>query len=119
MLNRSSGLFALSNGEGDMQALLKRCDSKDATAQLAVDGFTVSIRKTIGSYAALLGGIDLLVFTGGIGEHSQAVRRAVCEQLEFLGLSLKSGENAKVRVLAAEEEKQIARHCRALMVGSS
>ena len=59
-----------------------------------------------------MGGIDLLVFTGGIGEHSQAIRNQVCNGLEFLGLGPGS---AKAQVVEAQEELQIARHCRTLM----
>ncbi|MBB5408478.1 acetate kinase [Paraburkholderia sp. RAU6.4a] len=72
------------------------------------------MRKTIGGYAALLGGIDLLVFTGGIGEHSAEVRRRVCDGLAFLGL-VENDPAGKVRVLHTEEERQIARHCRQLL----
>jgi len=110
LLNRHSGLAGYTDGESDMQALEKRAAAGDAHASLALDAFASAVRKTIGGYAALLGGIDLLVFTGGIGEHSEQIRRLVCDGLEFLGLPAR-----KVRVLHTEEEKQIARHCRALM----
>src|SRR6185437_12104220 len=61
LLNRQCGLFAFSNGESDMQALLAREAANDPTAALAIDAFCTAIRKTIGAYAALLGGLDLLV----------------------------------------------------------
>ncbi|WP_233835542.1 acetate/propionate family kinase [Paraburkholderia sp. ZP32-5] len=110
LLNRHSGLAGYADGESDMQALEKRAAAGDAQASLALDAFASAVRKTIGGYAALLGGIDLLVLTGGIGENSEQIRRLVCDGLEFLGLPAR-----KVRVLHTEEEKQIARHCRALM----
>jgi acetate kinase len=114
LLNRQSGLAGYADGESDMQALEKRAAAGDANALLALDAFATAVRKTIGAYAALLGGIDLLVFTGGIGEHSQEIRKRVCEGLAFLGLS--EGDPAgKVRAIHTEEEKQIARHCRALL----
>jgi acetate kinase len=72
--------------------------------------FTTSVRKGIGAYVALLGGVDLLVFTGGIGEHSDYVRSAVTTGLEFLGLTAD-----KTKIVSAEEEQQIARHCRRMM----
>ncbi|SMG56287.1 acetate/propionate family kinase [Paraburkholderia susongensis] len=114
LLNRHSGLAGYADGESDMQALEKRAAAGDAHAALAIDAFASAVRKTIGGYAALLGGIDLLVFTGGIGEHSAQVRRLVCGGLAFLGL-VENDPARKVRVLHTEEEKQIARHCRALM----
>lgn len=114
LLNRQSGLAGYADGESDMQALEKRAAAGDANALLALDAFATAVRKTIGGYAALLGGIDLLVFTGGIGEHSQEIRKRVCDGLAFMGLT--EGEaGGKVRAIHTEEEKQIARHCRALL----
>ncbi|EDZ97897.1 acetate kinase [Burkholderia sp. H160] len=114
LLNRHSGLAGYADGESDMQALGKRAAAGDAQALLAIDAFATAVRKTIGGYAALLGGIDLLVFTGGIGEHSVEVRRRVCDGLAFVGL-VENDPTGKVRVLHTEEEKQIARHCRGLL----
>jgi acetate kinase len=110
LLNRDSGLAALSGGESDMR-LIDACAAKgDKKAQLAIDVFAHSARKMIGAYAAELGGLDLLVFTGGIGEHSASMRNHICEGLEFLGVtSGDPGQCAKVRAMTAEEELQIAR----------
>lgn len=114
LLNRHSGLAGFAAGESDMQVLEKRAAAGEANASLALDAFATAVRKTIGGYAALLGGIDLLVFTGGIGEHSTEIRRRVCDGLSFLGLS--EGDPAgKVRAVHTEEEKQIARHCRTML----
>lgn len=118
MLNRESGLAGFTQGEGDMQALAKRSANGDQDAELAIDVFATAVRKYVGAYAALLGGIDLLVFAGGIGEHSAEVRQRVCSGLEFLGLNL-DDPAGKVRVMHTEEERQIARHCRALLRESS
>ncbi|HEX7933615.1 MAG TPA: acetate/propionate family kinase [Paraburkholderia sp.] len=118
LLNRHSGLAGYADGESDMQALEQRAAAGDANASLALDAFATAVRKAIGAYAALLGGIDLLVFTGGIGEHSAEIRQRICEGLSFLGLaeSDAAGNAAgKVRAMHTEEEKQIARHCRALL----
>ncbi|MFM0345939.1 acetate/propionate family kinase [Paraburkholderia sp. RL17-347-BIC-D] len=114
LLNRQSGLAGYADGESDMQALEKRAAAGDANASLALDAFATAVRKTIGGYAALLGGIDLLVFTGGIGEHSGEIRRRVCDGLAFMGLT-ESDPAGKVRAIHTEEEKQIARHCRMLL----
>lgn len=110
LLNRQSGLLALSSGESDVKALEERARAKDAQAIFALDVFAVSVRKVIGGYIALLGGVDLLVFTGGIGEHSERSRSVAASGLESLGLT-----PDKIQVVPAEEERQIARHCRALM----
>lgn len=110
LLNHQSGLFALSSGESDVKALEERARSGDPRAALALDIFAASVRKVIGAYSALLGGVDLLVFTGGIGEHSNYVRSKAVNGLEFLGLCAD-----KIQIVATEEERQIARHCRRLM----
>ncbi len=109
LLNHDCGLAGFSNGESDMQALLKRAAAGDAPAELAIAAFTTAVRKYIGAYAALMGGIDLLVFTGGIGQNSEEIRRRSCAGLKFLA--------REVRVLKTEEGRQIARHTRALLAG--
>jgi acetate kinase len=75
-----------------------------------LDIFALAVRKTIGAYVALLGGIDLLVFTGGIGEHSSRIRSSAADGLESLGLP-----KEKIQAVPTEEERQIARHCRILL----
>jgi acetate kinase len=111
LVNHQSGLFALSSGESDVKTLEERVRSNDPNATLALDVFGVSVRKAIGAYMALLGGVDLFVFTGGIGEHSNRIRSAATEGLERLGLTA-----AKIQVVPTQEERQIARHCRAMMI---
>lgn len=110
LLNHQSGLCALSGGESDVKALEARARDNDPPAKLALDVFAISVRKAIGAYAALLGGVELLVFTGGIGEHSEYVRSAATTGLECLGLTPE-----KIQVVPAQEELQIARHCRRMM----
>jgi acetate kinase len=132
LLNHNSGLKALSGGMGDMRDLEAAADTGDAEAQLAIEVFCASIRKVIAAYAAVLGGLDLLVFAGGIGEHSPRIRRSVCQGLQFLGISIDdranqlpagriSPEQSKVAVavIPSQEDRQIARHCRALMQQNS
>jgi acetate kinase len=109
MLSHQSGLFALSSGESDVKALEERARGSNASAVLALNIFATSVRKTIGAYTALLGGVDILVFTGGIGEHSQYIRSLASDGLESLNLTAD-----KIKVVPAQEELQIARHCRAL-----
>ena len=116
LLNHNAGLVALSDGEADMQQLQRRADGGDRKATAAIEIFSTAVRKYIGAYAAELGGIDLLVFTGGIGEHSAFVRGRICQGLDFLGIKgLPNGQISKVEIMSSEEEQQIARHCRRLM----
>jgi acetate kinase len=110
LLNHRCGLFALSSGESDFKTLEELVESGDPKARLALDVFAVSVRKTIGAYIALLGGVDLLVFTGGIGEHSSHIRSAATHGLDSLGLT-----PDKIQIVSAQEEQQIARRCRELM----
>jgi acetate kinase len=110
LVNHQSGLLALSSGESDVKSLEARARSDDPHATIALNVFAISVRKVIGAYVALLGGVDLLVFTGGIGEHSDYVRSAVTNGLEFLGLTAD-----KIKIVPAQEERQIARHCRRMM----
>ena len=111
LLNHQSGLFALSSGESDVKVLEERARSNDRHAALALSIFAVSVRKVIGAYIALLGGLDLLVFTGGIGEHSDRIRSAATNGLEFLGLTAE-----KIQVVRTQEEQQIARQCRMMIM---
>ncbi|HEV3306006.1 MAG TPA: acetate/propionate family kinase [Candidatus Sulfotelmatobacter sp.] len=113
LLNHHSGLFAFSGGESDVKTLEERARSNDRDAALALDAFAISVRKTIGAYMALLGGVDLLVFTGGIGQHSQHIRSAATDGLEHLGLTAD-----KIQIVPTREEQQIARHCRRMMMQS-
>lgn len=111
LLNHQSGLLALSSGESDVKALEERVCSNDPKACLALDVFAIAVRKMIGAYMALLGGVDLLVFTGGIGEHSNRIRSAATNGLEPLGLT-----PDKIQIVPAQEELQIARLCREMIL---
>ena len=110
LINQKSGLLALSSGASDVKTLEDRARSNDPHATLALNVFATSVRKVIGAYIALLGGVDLLVYTGGIGEHSDYIRSAATNGLEFLGLTAD-----KIKIVPAQEEQQIARHCRRMM----
>lgn len=127
LLNHESGLIAL-GGTNDMRQLSVNAEKGDAGAKLAIEVFCRSIAKTIASYAAILGGLDLIIFAGGIGEHSFQVRDNVCSRLGFMGVVLDSARNrhaaqrissntsrVDIRIVPSEEERQIARHCRSLL----
>jgi acetate kinase len=129
VLNRQSGLLAISETTSDMQALLA-ARSSDARAELAVAVFCYNARKWIGALSAVLGGCDSLVFTGGIGEHAAPVREEICRELSYFGFRLDPGRNARsepvitvdgsrvtVRVIPTDEEGVVARHTARLIFG--
>jgi acetate kinase len=93
MLNRESGLLGVSGHSGDMRQVQEAARAGDGRARLAFDVFVHRLRQTIGAMTATLGGLDALVFTAGIGEHSADVRAAACRGLEFLGLQIDAEAN--------------------------
>ena len=128
MCEHESGLRAI-GGSADMRDLLARAD-QDARAELAVTMFGYAVRKAIGGLAAALGGLDLLVFTGGIGAHAARVRAEACAGLEALGVRLDPTQNERdadrihgaggacaVRVMPADEETTMAREAQRLLDG--
>jgi acetate kinase len=121
MINHESGLLGVSETGRDMRDLLARRDHDQRAAE-AVALFCYQARKGIGGLAAALGGLDLLVFSGGIGENSPEVRAEICEGLEFLGLTLDAEQNrantpvitteqsrTPVRVIRTDEESMMAK----------
>ncbi|WP_263359169.1 acetate/propionate family kinase [Acidicapsa ligni] len=129
IVDQQSGLQGLSQSIHDMRTLREAIDKGDAKARLAVDEFVYVLRKFIGGYIAVLGGLDMLVFTGGIGEHDNATRAEVCAGLEFLGIVLDAKRNesqgeatisaansaVEIRVIPAAEDLTIVYHVRRLM----
>jgi acetate kinase len=131
LVDAESGLLGVSELTSDMKTLLAKRDS-DPRAQEAIAMFCRSIRKEIGAFAAVLSGLDMLVFTGGIGERAPAVREEICRDLGHLGVRLDPARNnaqkdvigaaqsaCQVRVVATNEELMIARHTRAVIFGSA
>jgi acetate kinase len=127
LLTRDSGLRAISGGSADMQVLLSQ-EQTDPRARLAVDIFCYQVRKWIGAFAAALGGLETLVFAGGIGEHAPAIRERICRELAFLGVELDEPLNAGnaavvsavtarvcVRVIATNEALAMAREAHPLL----
>lgn len=130
ILNKNSGILAVSAKSGDMRELLQARSEHDEKAALAFDMFVDRLTHYIASFTASLGGLDTLVFTGGIGEHSSEVRQAVVESLSYFGMKLDaqankdcvgddtadatiSARNSKVAILKirAGEDFEIARQC--------
>lgn len=96
-LNRRSGLLGVSETSADMREVLSASRAGDERARLAVDMYCHRVRQAIGALAATLGGVDALVFTAGVGEHSADIRAAICQGLDFLGLHLDPAENQSCR----------------------
>ncbi|MCB0752921.1 MAG: acetate/propionate family kinase, partial [Ignavibacteriae bacterium] len=95
MLNKHSGLVGISGESSDMREIEQAVAEGDKKAIYAFNVFTYRIKKYVGAYAAAMGGVDALVFTGGIGENSVKVRENVCSGLEFLGIKLDDELNKK------------------------
>jgi acetate kinase len=121
LVNRQSGLLGLSGTTGDMRALLRAGERGDTDAAFAVGAFCASVRKHVGALTTVLGGLDTLVFTGGIGEHASQVRTLVCEGLGHLGVDLDEDRNLRsdavisigavtVGVVPTDENLVVARH---------
>ena len=131
MVNHKSGLLGVSGTSSDLRDLLAR-EAGDVRAAEAVALFCYQAKKWIGSFAAVLGGVDTLVFAGGIGENAPLIRERICDGLGFLGITLNQKRNAKnaprisrdagrvtVRVIRTDEELMIARSVtRVLNLGS-
>ena len=101
LINKERGFFGISGISPDMRELEKAASEGNDRAQLALDMFHYRVRKYIGAYAAVLGGVDLLVFTGGIGENGDDTRKAICKDFEFLGLEFDENKNRGLRAQAA------------------
>src|SRR5689334_14524791 len=109
VFDRQSGLLGISGKSSDVRELLEaRAQNKQAA--LALEMFCYQVRKTIASMAAALGGLDILVFTGGIGEHASALRSEICSGLQFL-----SSGKLDVKVLPSQEDEQIAKNTARLL----
>lgn len=97
MLNRKSGLLGISGISNDVRDLEREASAGNRRARLALEVFAYRAKKYVGAYAAALGGLDVLVFTGGIGENDPLVRQMICDGMEFLGLKLNEMVNEATR----------------------
>ena len=107
MVNFQSGLLGVSETSSDMQDLLVR-ETEDVRAAEAVALFCYQVKKWIGAFAAALGGLDTLVFAGGIGENAPIVRARICDGLDFLGIELDRKRNKAGSAMIATEASQVA-----------
>jgi acetate kinase len=124
LLGKQSGLKGLSGLSHDLRDIEPKAEEGDARAKLALDVFCYRVRKYIGAYTVALDGVDAIVFTGGIGEHSARIRKSIADGLEVLGVELDRKRNQAVKgeaaihaedsrvalwVIPAQEEAMIAR----------
>ncbi|TXK21348.1 acetate kinase [Pontibacter qinzhouensis] len=130
LLNKRSGMQGLT-GFSDMRDIIKAMDEGDKNASLAYDLYAYRIKKYIGAYAAVLNGLDALIFTAGVGENDAIIRERICQQMEFLGIQFDleknkirakgireiniAGSPVKVLVVPTNEEQEIARQCYQLL----
>ncbi len=134
ILNQESGLYGISGVSSDMREVMRAIEDRNERAQLAFDVYAHRLIREVGGMLAVLGGLDALIFTGGVGENIAQLRQIVCEQLAFLGLKLDaaknkqpkldadvsaSGSSARVLVIRAEEEWEVARECHRLVKKST
>ena len=126
MINNRSGLLAVSGISPDIRDLLEK-EKDNADAALAIELFCYQVKKFIGAYAAALGGLDALVFSGGIGENASIIRARICKELAFVGIELDEAANdrnepvisgktgrTKVFVIRTDEERMIAQESAAI-----
>ena len=135
LLNHQSGLLGISGKSADVRDLELAAGAGDSRAALALELFAYRVRKYLGAYAAVLGGLDAIAFTGGIGEHAAGLRDRICRELEYLGVRLAADRNQQggegavqisradslvsVWVIPTDEERQMARETGGLLTNSS
>lgn len=106
LLNKHSGLIGISGESSDMREILSAVKDNQQRSKWAFEIFCYRIKKYVGAYAAAMGGIDALVFTGGIGENSKEIREEVCKEMEFLGIHLNDFKNQNAdEIISAENSK--------------
>jgi len=130
MLNKESGMLGMSGVSNDLRDVEIAAQEGDGNAQTAIESYCYQIKKQIGAYAAAMGGVDAVAFTGGIGENSAPVRQKSLEGLEFMGISLDQAKNAdckcdceltgkggtaRIFAIAANEEIVVARKAKAYL----
>jgi acetate kinase len=131
LINHQSGLLGISETSPDVRDLLA-CEDRDVRAAEAIALFVYSAKKAIGAMAVALGGLDVLVFSGGIGENAPVIRSRICEGLGFLGITLDGPRNTarasmisaasgrvQVRIIPTDEELMMARQASGLLASTT
>lgn len=110
VMNKKSGVLGISGVSSDFRDIEAAAASGNKRAEVALESFANRVRKYIGAYAAMLGGVDVLIFTAGLGENSKEMRSQICEGLEFLGVEVDADKNnirGKIQVISPENAKAI------------
>lgn len=111
LLNKHSGLIGISGESSDMREILAAVKDNQQRSKWAFEIFCYKIRKYIGAYAAAMGGLDAVVFTGGIGENSNEVREEVCKDMEFLGIELDDSKNQNKEEIISRTNSKVTVMC--------
>ncbi|MBS4539755.1 acetate kinase [Clostridium sp. D2Q-11] len=130
LLNKKSGVLGISGVSSDFRDIEEAAEEGNNRAKLALDKFTARVKKYVGAYAAIMGGVDAVVFTAGLGENSPETREAICEGLDFMGISIDKDKNkvrgketvisttdskVKALLIPTNEELMIARDTKSLI----
>ena len=107
LLNKHSGLIGISGESSDMREILTAVKDNQQRSKWAFEIFCYRIKKYVGAYAAAMGGLDALVFTGGIGENSKEIREEVCKEMEFLGIHLDDLKNQNAEEIISTENSKV------------
>ena len=121
LLNKKSGLAGLSGVGNDMRDIEERAAEGDERCRMAIQVFAHNVRKYIGAYAAVMGGVDAIVFTGGIGQNSEVVRHRICQRLDFLGARFDDEQNRDAEVSHETPVFDVSNHrsrCKLLVVAT-
>ena len=108
LLNKHSGLIGISGESSDMREILTAVKDNQQRSKWAFEIFCYRIKKYVGAYAAAMGGVDALVFTGGIGENSKEVREEVCKEMEFLGIQIDDLKNQNSEEIISKENTKVS-----------
>ena len=109
LVNKQSGVQGISGVSSDFRELNTAADNGNERAALALEVFAYNVKKYIGAYAAALNGVDLVIFTGGIGENDQPIREAICKDMDYLGIKINTELNATIKgkdqIISTEDAK--------------
>jgi len=106
LINYESGLLGISEISSDVRELIKKIDS-DIRAAQAIELFCYQAKKWIGSFAAVLGGLDTLIFSGGIGQNAPTIRQRICIGLQFLGIEMEETRNMKNQMIISSDTSKV------------
>lgn len=107
LLNKHSGLIGISGESSDMREILSAVKDNQQRAKWAFEIFTYRIKKYVGAYAAAMGGVDAVVFTGGIGENAKEVREEVCKEMEYMGIELDELKNQNAEEIISKDNSKV------------